>query len=228
MIAKPGMDREPGSSPARTEMLIEILIDSRPDVTPLAPDAAARVFENVLREISASAASRRTRTGVRLALSVAFCVGAAAGMLLLRSVASETSARPHFVSNQIAAPAHNSGLAVCVPKGMSPVYARRPLSSETAHSLTRTTIRILGDGEPEPRSNCGAPPAPIGGMTTFAIFTPLPDRVPRMPQYEGDDPEDGSLLICVVSNDDRGDTRGMSPSLDGNDIYKPSVFELRP
>lgn len=208
MISKLKADQDVGPSSGQPDALVDLLLSARPDVAPLDAAATNRILSNVLQETSLAAPIRRTDlAGARFVLSAAFCICAAAGMLLLRSVASERSTRQQLASQHVSTRAILSTDPLFVHR-YRPKAVANQFHIITSMPVNRASIARDSTTNPGERpTRYELPPTAVCGMTTFAIFTPMPSESGDTP-YETGDQEGESLLVCIVSNVDQYDTDG--------------------
>ena len=204
--SRPNQDNESGSSAEQQDALSSLITDACPDVPAITSDTANRIFDDAIRTVSASNDSPRAElAGARLALSAAFCICAAAGMLLLRSMAAERSAQNQNLHQSIAM--HNHRIISELPEqGHAPqlIAHRSPLRT-ISPIINRTFTHNLSYAAAGGTSAYEAPPAPVCSMTTFTIYTQDAATVNPLNNYTGaNDSDEGSLIVWVVSGDDQG------------------------
>ena len=204
--------QEIGSSAGDADAIVSLLIDAQPLVVPLSAEASHRILQNVLRETLVSVESQSICLTIpRMVLSAAFCVCATAGLLLLQSVASERSTLPQNSRRQIAAQT-------------TPIYMRHVpevLAYKAPYTMPPTLIKraSIRRGPPTTISveetRYETPLAPVCGMTSFAIFTPISSSAVKSGATDNrNEPMGESLLICIV-NDDQGGAADTPHHADG-------------
>ena len=205
-----------------------LLTDACPDVPDITSDTANRIFDNAIRTVSVASESPRAKlAGARLALSAAFCIGIAAGMLLLlQSMASERADQHQALQQSIAI--HNQFVRPELAETghapqLSPHQSRFGTSSPIinrilAHRLTYAAFY----GTPERE----APPASVCSMATFTIYSPTPAAfIPPNNRSDRNDSDKGSLIVMIVNGDDQGNAGDPAQNSDINFEKTPNTIE---
>ncbi len=209
-------EQQNGSSKEQRDDLCDLLIQACPEVPTITSETANRIFDNALREASLSNIEQsrlRSIAGTRLALSAALCICAAAGMLLLRSKASEWSEPNRAVQQSVAAPARQRMAALVDLSGEPKLTKRLPdrLHKQLSPILTRSHVVSSGLSRRDfdRATEYEGPPMPVCGMATFSIFTPSPaSSVSPVNRSSTNDSDEGSLIVWVVSDDGSSEAGG--------------------